>query len=108
MRPRRDRCALPADRLPALVAAHQQPTGAAGQIGHVGAPLIEEQLEAGTQPVPPLLERRDAGITGGDLERDGAGRKCFLHERNREQTTAFDPSATTWATDAQPPRNGPG
>jgi hypothetical protein len=35
------------------------------------SPLIQDQIEAGAQPVPALLERRDAGIAAGDLERYG-------------------------------------
>jgi hypothetical protein len=34
--------------------------GAAGDLGHVRAPLIQYQLEAGAQVVPPLLQRLDA------------------------------------------------
>jgi hypothetical protein len=44
----------------ALEIARQQPAGAAGQFGHVGAPLVEDQVEACAQPVPALLECRDA------------------------------------------------
>jgi hypothetical protein len=40
------------------------------------APLIEDQIEAGAQPVPALLERRDARVAAADLERYGAGGKC--------------------------------
>src|ERR1019366_6150105 len=36
----------------ALVVAHQQFAGAAGDIGHLCAPLIQDQVEAGTQPIP--------------------------------------------------------
>ena len=56
----------------------QQPAGAAGQIGDVRAPLMVDQVEAGAQAVPALLERHDAGVAGTDLERDRAGGKCFL------------------------------
>jgi hypothetical protein len=38
-----------------------------GQIGHVRAPLIEDQVEAGAQPVLAVLERRDAGVVAADL-----------------------------------------
>jgi hypothetical protein len=31
---------------------HHQPAGAAGQIGHIGAPLIGDQVQAGAQPSP--------------------------------------------------------
>ena len=37
----------------ALVVAQQQPAGAAGQIRHIRAPLIQDQVKAGAQPVPP-------------------------------------------------------
>jgi hypothetical protein len=53
------------------VVAHQQPAGAAGQIGHVGASLVEDQIQAGAQPVSALLEGCDAGITARDFERYG-------------------------------------
>jgi hypothetical protein len=36
--------------------------GAAGQIGHVPAPLLEDQLEAGAQGIPPISERRDTPL----------------------------------------------
>jgi len=62
----------------ALVAAYQQPAGAAGQIGHFRAPLIEDQTEAGAQPIPALLERRDARVAVADLEGDGCGGKGLL------------------------------
>jgi hypothetical protein len=51
----------------ALVAAHRQPARAAGDVGHVGAPLIEERLEAGAEAIPALLGRRDARVAAGDL-----------------------------------------
>jgi len=37
---------------------HQQPARAAAQIRHVRAPLVEDQIEAGAEAVPTLLERR--------------------------------------------------
>jgi len=63
-RPLRGRCGSPTGRLscPRLVVAHQQFVGAAGDGGHVRAPLIEDQIEAGAQVVPPLLQRRDATV----------------------------------------------
>jgi hypothetical protein len=67
-----------AGRLPFHCGRAPAPTGAAGQIGDARVPLVEDQLEAGAQPVQALLERRDAGIAGTDFERDGGGRKCFL------------------------------
>jgi hypothetical protein len=42
------------------VAAHQQPAGAAGQIGHVG-----------TSEVPAFLKGRDARVAAADFWRDG-------------------------------------
>jgi hypothetical protein len=35
-----------------LGVAHQQPFGAAGDVGHVRA-QIQDQIQAGTQPIPP-------------------------------------------------------
>jgi hypothetical protein len=32
--------------------------------------LIEDQIQAGAQPIPALLERRDAGIAAADFQRD--------------------------------------
>jgi hypothetical protein len=52
--------------------AHQQPAGGAGQIGHVRAPLIEDQVEAGAEAIPPLLQRLDAAVAAADLR----GRSC--------------------------------
>jgi hypothetical protein len=40
-----------------LEVARQQPASTAGDVDHVGAPLIEDQVEAGTQPIPALLKR---------------------------------------------------
>src|ERR1019366_5687659 len=50
-----------------LVAAHQQSAGAAGRIGHVGTPLIEDQLEAGAKAIPAVLEGSDARVAAADL-----------------------------------------
>jgi hypothetical protein len=47
-------------------------------MGHVRAPLVEAQVKAGAQAIPPLLEGCDARVAAADFERDGAGRKCFL------------------------------
>ena len=44
----------------APVIAHQHLAGAAGQIGHARATLVEDQVQAGTQPIPAVLERCDA------------------------------------------------
>ena len=38
---------------PALVVPSQYPAGAAGQIRHIGTPLVQDQVEAGAQVVPP-------------------------------------------------------
>ena len=71
----RDRAGVDARYRPigflARVVAHLEPAGAAGRIGHVRAPLIQDQVEAGAQPVPVLLEGRDTGVAGTDLEGDG-------------------------------------
>jgi len=40
--------------------------------------MVEDQIEAGTQPIPTLLELRDAGVAAADLEGDDARRKRFL------------------------------
>jgi hypothetical protein len=40
--------------------ASSNPAGAAGRIGHARAPLVEDQIQVGAQPVPTLLEGRDA------------------------------------------------
>ena len=39
-------------------------------------PLLHDQ--AGAQPIPSVLQCRDARVVGRDLERDGARGKCFL------------------------------
>ena len=36
----------------AFIVATQQPAGAAGDIGHVHAPLIQDQVKAGTEAIP--------------------------------------------------------
>ena len=46
----------------AFVVPAKQLAGAAGQIGHVPAPLLEDQLEAGAQGIPPISERRDTPL----------------------------------------------
>jgi len=40
--------------------------------------LVEDQVEAGAQPVPLLLERHDARTAAADFQHDGGARKCFL------------------------------
>src|ERR1035437_9834521 len=62
-------------RLPCICSPAEQPTGADRQIGHVGASLVEDQVQAGTQPVPALLERRDARVAVGVFQGNGAGGK---------------------------------
>jgi hypothetical protein len=57
------------------------PLTSAGDGDRIHAPLIEDQVEAGAQPVLALLERRDAGITGGDFEGDGGGRESSCSSR---------------------------
>jgi hypothetical protein len=51
----------------ALVVPGEHPAGAAGQVGLIRAALVEDQIEAGTQAVPPLLERRDARVAAADF-----------------------------------------
>jgi hypothetical protein len=63
---------------PAFVVPVQQPAGAAGQIGHVRTPFLQDQIEAGAQPIPAFLEGCDAGVAAADLEGDHCGGKCFL------------------------------
>src|ERR1019366_3026224 len=71
-RPPRGRYRSPSGRLPSPCSrAPATPAGAAGQIGHVRSALVQDQIEAGTQPIPALLERRDAGSAVPDLGRDG-------------------------------------
>ena len=65
-------------RVLSLAVARQQPAGVAGQIGHVRAPLVEDQAQAGAQAIPTLLQRRNAGIAARDLEGDGGRGKGFL------------------------------
>ena len=60
------------------VAAHQQPAGGAGQIGHVRAPLLQDQIQAGPQPIPAFSERQNARVAAAELEGDGVGGKCLL------------------------------
>jgi len=42
--------------------ADQQPAGAAGDVDHVRAPLLQDQVAAGAQAVLALLEGRDATV----------------------------------------------
>ena len=48
-KPRRGRCGHQPGRVLALVVPAQYPAGGAAQIGHVRAPLVEDQLEAGAR-----------------------------------------------------------
>jgi hypothetical protein len=70
----------PADRPPGPCSrAHRQPAGAAGQTGHVCAPLIQDQLEAGAEAVPALWEGLHPGVAAGDFEGDRARWKVANH-----------------------------
>jgi hypothetical protein len=40
--------------------------------------MSEDQVEAGAQPIPAVLQGRDARVAAGDFEGDAGGRKCFL------------------------------
>jgi hypothetical protein len=40
--------------------------------------LIQDQVEAGTQAIPPPLEGGDERVTAADLEGDGGGGKSVL------------------------------
>jgi hypothetical protein len=62
----------------APVVPAQYPAGAAGQIRHIGTPLVQDQVEAGAQPIPPLLEGCDVGHAAGDFASDGGGGKRGL------------------------------
>jgi hypothetical protein len=57
------------------------PLAPPGQFGHVRTPLIQGKVEAGTQPIPPLLDGHDVRVAAADLARDGARGKCFLQAR---------------------------
>jgi hypothetical protein len=57
------------------------PAGAAGDGDHIRAPPLQDQVEAGAQPVPALLERRDAHVAAADFESDHA-RGGFLECAN--------------------------
>jgi hypothetical protein len=52
--------------------------GAAGHVGHIGTPLLQDQLKAAAQPIPTILEGCDAAVVAADLEGDAAGGKRFL------------------------------
>jgi hypothetical protein len=71
-------CGSPAGQFLPLVAAHQQPTGAAGHVDHVRASLLQDQIQAGAQAVPALSEGRDARVAAGDFASDGGGGKRGL------------------------------
>jgi hypothetical protein len=66
---------------PAFVVPAQQPAGAAGGVGHVRPPLVQDQFEAGAQPVPALLNRAlrllisEGGRAGG---KGGWATRCRL------------------------------
>jgi hypothetical protein len=62
-----------------LVAVHQQPAGAAGQIDHVRAPLVEDQVKAGTQPAPAFSAPRansSAFVAGVGWNSRGSAWRC--------------------------------
>ena len=71
-RDQRDHAGVDAGHQPigflALGVAHQQSAGTAGDIGHFRAPLVEDQ--AGAQPVPAFLQRRDARVAAAGFEGD--------------------------------------
>jgi hypothetical protein len=46
--------------------------------------LVDDQGQADAQPVPALLERRDAGIAAADLKGDDGGGKLGLRSAIRE------------------------
>ena len=73
-----------------LVAAHQQPAGAARQIGHVSGPLIGDQVQAGAQAIPTLLERRDAELRLLISRAMVPAESASCISRIRSQTTAFN------------------
>jgi hypothetical protein len=47
----------------------------AGDLGHVRAALVEDQVKAGAQAIPARSEGCDARVAAADLERDGAPRR---------------------------------
>ena len=49
-----------------LAVAHQQPAGAPGTGRPCPRPLVQDQVEVGTQPVPALLGRRDSRAAAAD------------------------------------------
>ena len=72
-----DACHQPVGFL-ALEVAAQQPAGTPRDIGHFRAPLVKDQIQSGAQPIPAVLQRRDARVAAADIEGDGGGRKGFL------------------------------
>jgi hypothetical protein len=54
-------------RVLAFVVPGEQPVGTPRQIGHVGAPLVEEQIQAGAEAVPALFERLEPGFAAADF-----------------------------------------
>jgi hypothetical protein len=73
-----------------FVVAHQQPAAAAGDIGHVGAPLLEDQIEAGTEPIPAFGAPRRTRC-GRRFRERWWRQSASCSSRTREQTTAFNP-----------------
>jgi hypothetical protein len=84
-KPRRWRCGSPAERhlsLVIAVVAAKHPRWRRGQIGHVRAPLVQDQIQAGARSVPARLEGRDARVAAGDFEGDCAGGEGLLQLAN--------------------------
>src|ERR1035437_3315462 len=86
----------------ALVVAHHQFAVAARQIGHVRAPLVEDQVQAGAQPIPAGLERRNARVAAPDLEGVGARGPTRLL-RKAHPVLAADGQPNTCASAPKPP-----
>jgi hypothetical protein len=73
---------FPSSRAPATA-------GAAGHIGHVRAPLVEDQIQAGAQAIPTLLERRDERVArhGSSLSRFLGGLPLVAAQFGDSETT---------------------
>jgi hypothetical protein len=66
----------------ALVVPAQEAARPAGQVGHVGAPLVKDQIEAGAQAIPAFLQRSDSGVARTDFEADYLDRNRLLQLAN--------------------------
>jgi hypothetical protein len=60
------------------MAAHQQPARANGDVGHAGAPLVEDQVKSGAKAIPTLCSDATPQLRAADLAGDCAGGKVLL------------------------------